>query len=149
SPTFRLKTLFCAPAWIEKRASARTSRLTSSCTLILTWRAVTSLIELPRSASVLRRGMAEYSVRVHETGVVIFRLPDQSQKVIDNWIEDLARLGQAWIAEEIALLLIDMRGMGIPSLYNATNLHRISRASPAASRVRTAFLFDPGTATVL
>ena len=93
--------------------------------------------------------MAEYSMRVHETGVVIFYLPDQSQKVIDNWIEDLARLGQAWIAEEIALLLIDMRGMGIPSLYNATNLHRISRVTPAAARVRTAFIFDAGTATVL
>lgn len=85
-----------------------------------------------------------YSVRVLGSGIVVFRLPTMSRKVVDEWIGDLTRLGQAWIGEETAVLLVDMRGAGITTPYMAAKLREVSELTPATTRIRTAFLLDPG-----
>jgi hypothetical protein len=94
--------------------------------------------------------MAEnYQMRVRDEGIVVFRLPNQSRGVINAWMEDLARLAQAWIEGEPVLLMIDMRGAGIATPYNADNLQKVSKATSATSNTRTAFVFDPGFAITL
>ncbi len=85
-----------------------------------------------------------YSVRVLDNGIVVFRLPTMARHMVDEWIEDLTRLGQAWIGEEVVLLLVDMRGAGITTPYLAAKLRAASELTPATSRIRTAFLLDPG-----
>lgn len=90
-----------------------------------------------------------YSVKVLDNGVVLFRLPSLSRQVIDSWIEDLIRLGQAWTGEEMALLMVDMRGAGIMTPYVASSLREVSKTTPAATQIRTAFIFDPGPAMAL
>jgi hypothetical protein len=94
--------------------------------------------------------MAEtYSMRVREDGIVVFRLPKQSRDVIDRWIEDLSRLGAAWIEGELVLLLIDMRGVGVATPYNADSLQKVSRSTSATQNIHTAFIFDGGAAMAL
>lgn len=94
--------------------------------------------------------MAEnYQMKVRDEGIVVFRLPNQSRGVIDAWMEDLARLGQAWIEGEPVLLMIDMRGAGTATPYSSDNLQKVSRATSATSNIRTAFLFDRGFAITL
>jgi hypothetical protein len=85
-----------------------------------------------------------YSMRVLQNGIVVFRLPNLARQTIDGWIEDLARLGQAWIDEEMALLLVDMRNAGVMTPYVATKLREISKTTPATTQIRTAFMFDAG-----
>ena len=85
-----------------------------------------------------------YSMRVIENGIVMFRLPSLSRQVIDLWMEDLNLLGQAWTGEEMALLLVDMQGAGIMTPYIAASLREASKITPAATQIRTAFVFDPG-----
>ncbi len=94
--------------------------------------------------------MAEsYQMRVRDEGIVVFRLPNQSRGVIDAWMEDLARLGQAWIEGELVLLMIDMRGAGTATPYSSDNLQKVSKATSATRNIRTAFLFDKGFAITL
>src|SRR4051794_37666129 len=94
--------------------------------------------------------MAEaYSMKAREDGIVVFRLPSQSRETVDDWLEDLARLGQAWIENELALLLIDMRGAGIVTPYSSDSLQKVSRATAATTNIKTAFILDKGTAMTL
>jgi hypothetical protein len=90
-----------------------------------------------------------YEMRVRDEGIVVFRLPNQSRSVIDAWMEDLTRLGRAWIEAEPALLMIDMRGAGTATPYSADNLQKVSQTTSATTNNRTAFLFDKGLAMTL
>ena len=94
--------------------------------------------------------MAEsYSMKVRDEGIVVFRLPNQSRDVINCWMEDLSRLGTAWIEGELVLLLIDMRGAGVATPYNADSLKRVSRVLSATQNIHTAFVLDGGAAIAL
>jgi hypothetical protein len=93
--------------------------------------------------------MAEYSMKARADGIVVFCLPSQSRSVIDCWMEDLARLGKAWIEGEQVLLMIDMHGAGIPTPYNQDSLQKVSKATSATSNIHTAFVLDAGTAMTL
>jgi hypothetical protein len=88
----------------------------------------------------------EYSMRVREDGIVVFRIPELSRKVIDWWMEDLERLGQAWIENELVLLLVDIRGSSAVTPYIKGKLADISAAVPASPEIRTAFWVDGGPA---
>src|SRR5437762_1754444 len=90
-----------------------------------------------------------YEMKVLNEGIVVFRLPSQSRSVIDAWMEDITRLGRAWIEAEPALLMIDMRGAGTATPYSADNLQKVSKATSATTNIRTAFLFDKGLAMTL
>ena len=87
-----------------------------------------------------------YSMRVRDDGVVVFRLPDQTRDTVNSWLEDLERLGQAWIENELVLLLIDMRGSGVLTPYGSASLTRVSKATAATSNIKTGFVVDTGTA---
>jgi|GEM_PF-6593420 hypothetical protein len=94
--------------------------------------------------------MAEaYSMKVRDDGIVVFRLPKQSRDVIDCWMEDLSRLGTAWIEGELVLLLIDMRGVGVATPYGADSLQKVSRFTSATQNIHTAFVLDGGAAIAL
>ena len=94
--------------------------------------------------------MAEtYSMKVRDEGIVVFRLPSQSRDVIDCWMEDLSRLGAAWIEGELVLLMIDMRGVGVATPYNADSLKKVSRVLSATQNIHTAFVLDGGAAFAL
>ena len=90
-----------------------------------------------------------YQMRVRDEGIVVFRLPNQSRSVVDSWMEDLARLGQAWIEGEPVLLMIDMRGAGTATPYSSDNLQKVSQATSATTNIRSALVFDPGFAITL
>jgi hypothetical protein len=81
----------------------------------------------------------EYAVRVREDGIVVFYIPDLTQEHVDWWMEDLARMGQTWTNEEIALLFFDVSG-SVPTPYLKGRLGEVSDYIPAPSQIRTAFL---------
>jgi hypothetical protein len=90
-----------------------------------------------------------YSMKAREDGIVVFRLPNQSRDTVNDWLEDLKRLGQAWIENELALLLVDMRGAGIVTPYSSDSLQKVSHATAATTSIKTAFILDKGTAMTL
>lgn len=87
---------------------------------------------------------SSYSMRVHERGIVVFRLGKLSRQVIDLWMDDLSRLGQAWIDDETVLLMVDLRGGDFPTPYFKGRLRDVTKTTPATTHIRTAFLFDAG-----
>jgi hypothetical protein len=87
-------------------------------------------------------------MKAREDGIVVFELPNQSREMVNRWIDDLTLLGNAWIEEELVLLLIDMRGNETITPYNSDSLKKVSRATAKTDRIRTAFLFDPHTTIV-
>jgi hypothetical protein len=91
----------------------------------------------------------EYSMRVQDNGIVVFNIPDMTRNTIDKWMEDLARLGQAWIADELVLLLIDLRGLNIATPYIRDKLVEVSTMAPATPHIRTAFWVDSGPAKLV
>lgn len=92
-----------------------------------------------------------YSMRVWDSGIVMFRVPQLSRAIIDLWMEDLMRLGHAWIDDEVVLLMVDMRGIGtgFTSPYLTARLQEVSQMTPATTSIRTAFVFDGGPAMAL
>src|SRR5262245_1046407 len=87
-------------------------------------------------------------MKTRDDGIVVFEMPNQTREMVDQWIADLTLLGNAWIEDEVALLLIDMRGSTMVTPYNSDNLKKVSQATAKTTRIKTAFLFDANSTLI-